>query len=127
MQITFKKSGKVIKVALNRKIGQLEQQLIERNQVLSHFLDDTQKVRAYIIQSTQSNGYPNLDNRLLPKHNPLGEEMEEISKLARRICELEQEIHKLRLMQKHMDDEEVFELEYGDLIGYGFESGPGGF
>ena len=42
--------------------------------------------------------------------------------MCERIYELEQEIGRLRLVTSHLSDEETFELEYEELVAYGFEA-----
>ena len=49
------------------------------------------------------------------------EERDEVSRLCQRVFEIEQELRRLAMHQSHLADDQVFDLSYGDLVGYGFE------
>jgi hypothetical protein len=58
----------------------------------------------------------------IPKEPEKSEEKEEIAQLCRRIYEIEQELHRLTLIAAHLQDDQIFELPFDDLVGYGFEA-----
>jgi len=123
--LVFPKTGKEIKAALTNRRTQLEQRLERRDQALDEFLKDTHKVRSYLVRASQPNwghhgerGYV-----LYGKDDISSEERQEIDQLCQRIFEIEQELHRLSYIVAHLDDKQVFELSFDDLIGYGFETG----
>ncbi len=123
MNIVFRKTGKEIKAAIINRRSQLEQRLKQRNEFLDGFLKDTPKVRSYLVRSTRpdyghgSNGYV-----LYGKDDISSEERQEIDQLCQRIFEIEQELYRLAYVIAHLEDNVVFELNFNDLIGYGFEA-----
>jgi len=123
MNIVFRKTGKEIKAAITNRRIQLEQRLKQRNEALNIFLIDTHKVRSYLVRSTRpdyghgSNGYV-----LYGKDDISSEERQEIDQLCQRIFEIEQELHRLAYVITHLEDDVVFDLNFNDLIGYGFEA-----
>ncbi len=119
MQITFKKTGRAIKEAIQRKIHLLQTRLEADNQCFQEFLRDTRKVRAYIVHESVQ-GLSSSEATSVPEVLSK-QEAEEIRQRARRIYKLEQELYKLRLVKDHLDDDELFDLEYTDLLSYGFE------
>jgi len=123
MNIVFRKSGKEIKAAITNRRTQLEQRLEQRNEALKLFLKDTQKVRSYLVRSTRpdyghgSNGYV-----LYGRDDISSEDRQEVDQLCQRIFEIEQELHRLALVTTHLENDVVFELNFNELIGYGFEA-----
>ena len=125
MNIVFRKTGKEIKAAVQKRREQLQQRLNKRNQVLDEFFKDTAKVRSYLIRSQDfylgrshgQVGYP-----LYSQNDISSEERQEIDQLCQRIFEIEQELHRLALLTTHLDDDQIFDLSFNDLIGYGFEA-----
>jgi len=123
MNIVFRKTGKEIKATITNRRTQLEQRLKQRNEVLDIFLQDTPRVRSYLVRSTRpdyghgSNGYV-----LYGKDDVSSEERQEIDQLCQRIFEIEQELHRLAYVITHLEDDVVFDLNFNDLIGYGFEA-----
>jgi hypothetical protein len=123
MNIVFRKTGKEIKAAITNRSTQLEQRLKQRNEALNIFLQDTPRVRSYLVRSTRpdyghgSNGYV-----LYGKDDVSSEERQEIDQLCQRIFEIEQELHRLAYVITHLEDNMVFDLNFNDLIGYGFEA-----
>ena len=124
MNIVFHKTGKEIKAAVTNRRTQLEQRLQQRNEALDMFLKDTPKVRSYLVRSTQpdyshrgSGGYV-----LFGKDDISSEERQEMDQLCQRIFEIEQELHRLAYVVAHLEDNVVFELNFNDLIGYGFDA-----
>jgi hypothetical protein len=123
--LVFPKTGKEIKAALANRRTQLAQRLERRNHALHEFLKDVHKVRSYLVRASQPNwgqhgerGYV-----LYGKDDISSEERQEIDQLCQRIFEIEQELHRLSYIVAHLDDKQVFELSFDDLIGYGFETG----
>lgn len=116
-ELIFRKSGREIKQAIANRRRTLVQRLVERNHILSEFLSDVDRLRAYMVRITQ------LDNpHYIPGPNDISSvEVAEIEELCRRIGEIEQEIYRLELMGSHLMDESMFELTVNDLIVYGFE------
>jgi hypothetical protein len=123
IEIRFKKSGKEIKIALANRLVQLEQRLNKRNAVLDEFMEDKKKVRSYLIRSTQQTwrGHGGGEKALFSQDDISSEEKEEMAQLCRRIYEIEQEVHRLNLIAAHLQDDQVFDLLFDDLVGYGFE------
>ncbi len=123
MNITFRKTGKEIKAAVANRRLQLEQRLEQRNAALNQFLKDSQKVRSYLVRSTRPNyGHEAGGYVLYGKDDISSEERQEIDQLCQRIFEIEQELHRLAYVITHLEDELIFELNFTDLIGYGFEA-----
>ena len=128
INIVFPKTGKEIKAAIVNRRQQLEARLTARNQALDAFMQDQKKVRSYLIRHSDAllsrfgghgggRGYA-----LYSKDDISSEEIQEIGQLCQRISEIEQELHRLSLIAHHLDDKQVFELSFEDLIGYGFEA-----
>ena len=123
MNIVFRKTGKEIKAAITNRRTQLEQRLKQRNEALNIFLKDTKRVRSYLVRSTRpdyghgSNGYV-----LYGQDDISSEERQEIDQLCQRIFEIEQELHRLAYVITHLEDDVIFDLNFNDLIGYGFEA-----
>lgn len=126
MKIVFRKSGSEIKTAVQKRREQLQQRLEKRNQVLEEFLKNAKKVRSYLVRSSQYNFYAHGGGErgytLFSQDDISSEEKQQIDQLCQRIFEIEQELHRLALVTSHLDGEQVFELSFDDLIGYGFEA-----
>jgi len=73
-----------------------------------------------MLRQSGGNRYEYQDPPIVTKNDIPSEEIEEITQMCRRINQLEQEIKKLELTQSHLSDDEVFELQLGELIRYGF-------
>jgi hypothetical protein len=122
MNIVFRKTGKEIKGAITNRRIQLEQRLQQRNEALNNFLKDTQKIRSYLVRSTRPDyGHGSTGYVLYGKGDISSEERQETDQLCQRIFEIEQELHRLSYVITHLEDKVVFELDFNDLIGYGFE------
>ncbi len=122
--LRFKKMGREIKAAVSTRIEQLQQRLARRGRALDEFLADPALVRSYLIRAIGGRvTYRNPEDAapLHPGSDISSEQMEEIRKVCERIFELEREIQKLRLVVTHLADDEVFELDFAQLAGYGFE------
>jgi hypothetical protein len=121
--IVFRKTGEEIKEAIQNRREQLQQRLNKRNESLNALLEDPKKVRSYIVRNSQPNwGHRGEEGYVLYSQDDISsEEMEEIAQLCRRIFEIEQELNRLALITTHLDDDQVFNLDFQDLIGYGFE------
>lgn len=123
MNIVFRKTGKEIKAAITNRRTQLEQRLKQRNESLDRFLKDTQKVRSYLVRSTRPDyGHGSGGYVLYGKDDISSEERQEIDQLCQRIFEIEQELHRLAYVVTHLEDDVIFELNFNDLIGYGFDA-----
>jgi len=88
-------------------------------------MNNPQKIRSYILRNTQYN-YSHgsryfSGGTLYGSEHISSEEVEEISQMCKRVMEIEQEIGKLHLILKHLKDEQEFELNFDELVGYGFE------
>jgi hypothetical protein len=123
--IVFVKSGKEIKQAVSRRREQLESRLETRNQELDEFLQDSAKVRSYLIRRSALKQFHHGERgyALYPQEEISSEERERIDQLCRRIFEIEQELYRLSLITTHLRDEDNFSLNFEDLVGYGFEIG----
>jgi hypothetical protein len=127
MDITFQKTGREIKTAVQTRRTQLLQRLERRNQALDAFMQDPRKVRSYLVRSSQPYwSHERQTGPILYSADDISsEEQQEITQLCQRIFEIEQELHRLALLVTHMDDNQVFELELDDLIAYGFSAETG--
>jgi hypothetical protein len=124
LEIKFRKSGVEIKAAIGNRINQLQQRLHKRNVTLDAFLSDTTRVRSFLIRNTQPNyGHARAPSTLFTQSDISSEEKEEIAQLCRRVFEIEQELLRLELIRVHLNDEQVFELPFEDLVAYGFDNG----
>ena len=120
--IRFQKSGKEIKASIEVRCTELKERLDNRNIGLEEVLNDRAKVRSYMLRQGQTGfRYEYEDPPIITKNDIPSEEIEEISQMCKRIYEIEQEINKLRLIQAHLADKEVFEIELKELIRYGFK------
>lgn len=123
MNVVFRKTGKEIKNAITNRRAQLEQRLKQRNEALDRFLKDTRKVRSYLVRSTRPDyGHGSAGYVLYGKDDISSEERQEMDQLCQRIFEIEQELHRLAYVVTHLEDDVVFELNFNDLIGYGFDA-----
>ena len=122
MNIVFRKTGKEIKAAIKNRQLQLEERLKLRNKALDKFLGERSKVRSYMVRSTRPDyGHGAGGYVLYGKNDISSEERQEIDQLCQRIFEIEQELHRLAYVATHLEDDVVFDLDFNDLIGYGFE------
>jgi hypothetical protein len=121
--IVFVKTGREIKAAVQKRRTQLEARLQVRNQALDEFLKDIKKVRSYLVRSVEPNyGHGGRGYSLYSQDDISSEERQEVDQMCRRIFEIEQELHRLSLINSHLRDEDVFHLNFDDLIGYGFDT-----
>lgn len=124
LNLRFFKTGNEIKKAIENRLEQLQSRLDSRNSVLDNFLDDRKKVRSYLIRQVEFDFMPHGRQGNASTLYAIGEisseEKQEVSQLCRRIFDLEQEILKLKLIHKHLNESEKMELTYNDLIEYGF-------
>ena len=123
MNLIFRKTGKEIKAAITNRRAQLQERLLPRNQSLDTFLQDKQKVRSYFIRSMLPEfGHHAAGYALYGKDDISSEERREVDQICMRIFEIEQELHRLAYVVAHLEEDAVFELEFNDLVGYGFEA-----
>lgn len=122
-EIRFRKTGKEIKAAIGNRVTQLQERLATRNAALDEFMSDPKKVRSFLLRNTVPNyGHARQASALFSKEDISSEEKEEVGQLCRRIFEIEQELHRLELVRRHLSDDQVFELPFEDLVGYGFDT-----
>jgi hypothetical protein len=117
--IVFRKTGKEIKAAVQKRRGHLQERLDRRNAILNQFMQDPQRVRSYLIRSSQAT-YSH-GQRLYAASEISSEEREEIDQLCQRIYEIEQELRRLALVTAHLEDDQTFELNFDELVAYGFD------
>lgn len=124
MQIIFKKTGKEIQAAIAKRVAALQKRLEKRNQSLDALIDDRKRLRSYLVRSSERNfGHGNRGEYMLVSEDDISsEEKEEIDQMLRRIFEVEQEIRRLRLISEHIAPRDTFELNFNDLVSYGFEA-----
>lgn len=124
MNIVFPKTGREIKAAIQKRCEQLQQRLEKRNEVLNEFLNDKQKVRSYLLRRAEiSYSHSGRSNYFLYSQNDISsEEKQQIDQLCQRIFDIEQELQRLKLMITHLADDQVFDLNFNDLVAYGFEA-----
>jgi hypothetical protein len=122
LALPFFKSGKEIKAAMLKRISILETRLKTQDTELDGFMHDTRKLRSYLIHSANpSFAAPQRLATILADDEITHEEKEHIDHLCRLIYDLEQEIRRLKLVSRHIDDEREFELNLNDLVMYGFD------
>lgn len=123
-EITFRKSGREIKAAIEQRRQQLQQRLERRNSALDRFMGDRRKVRSYLLRSTQPDfGVHGRSAYVLVGEDDISsEEKQEIQRLCARIFEIEQELHRLALIAAHLGDDQVVDLAFNDLVAYGFDA-----
>jgi hypothetical protein len=124
LRVTFKKTGQEIQDGIANRITALQARLDRRNQSLEELLDDRAKLRSYLVRSSQT--YAHHGGRgeymLVSEEDISSEEKEEIDQMLRRIFEIEQEIRRLKLIAQHIVPTDTFELEFNDLVSYGFDA-----
>jgi chromosome segregation ATPase len=117
LNLSFYKSGKEIKTAIQNRIARLENRLQSQDAELDNFMNDTKKLRSYLIHSANpSFAAPQRLATIHAEDEVTYEEKEHVDNLRRRIHELEQEIRRLKLVIRHLDDNREFELNYNDLV-----------
>ncbi|MCA9881871.1 MAG: hypothetical protein KC708_02830 [Anaerolineae bacterium] len=123
-EIVFKKKGKDIREAIHGRIEGLESRLVRRNVQLDALLDDRNKLRSYLIRSSGGRTLHSGKRQyvLIGENDISSEEKEEIDQMLRRISEIEQEIYRLKMISEHLDPNETYPLDLGDLISYGFST-----
>lgn len=112
LRITFRKTGKEIRQAVRNRISQLEQRLQRRNQSLDLFLQDTKKVRSYLVRG--AGGDIGHGNALFSKDEISSEERDEITQLCRRIRAIEHEVIQLTVVATHLADDQTFDLSFDE-------------
>lgn len=120
MGLVFSKKGREIKQAATTRLEQVRQRLERRNQALTEFMRDIERIRSYLIRSsrpTWGHGGPSLYS----EGDISSEQMEETRQLCERIFALEVEEKRLKLVIAHLDDDQTFQLTYEQLASYGFE------
>lgn len=124
LRLPFYKTGKEIKTNIQKRIEDLQGRLDIQNQELDIFMHDIKKLRSYLIHSSNpSFAAPQRLAPILGSDDITNEEKEHIDHLCLQVYELEQEIRRLKLITRHLDDAREFELNYNDLVMYGFDEG----
>lgn len=119
--LTFKKTGKEIKNAIVSKLSAIQQRLQKRNTELDELLAHPQKIRSYILRSAAINYvHGGSAGKLYGKEHISSEEVEEINQMCKRIMQLENEATELKVVDIHLNDNEVFEIGFAELLHYGF-------
>ncbi len=123
LNLKFRKNGNEIKTSIKSRINQLEKRLEKRNISLNEFMKDSKRLRSYLVRSTEQKWMHGREAVVLyGKEDISSEEKEEISQLCRRIFEIEQEIHRLKLALAHLADDSIFDLSFDELVAYGFDT-----
>ena len=121
--IKFKKTGKEIKTSIMVRCTELSDRLKKRDEVLEEILNDRKKLRSYMLRQAAGRSAYEYNDPPIPNKNDIpSEEIEEIHQLCKRMNEIEQELNKLKLVQTHLIDEDIFELTLPELIRYGFNA-----
>lgn len=123
--ILFKKSGREIQNSISNRIAGLQSRLENRNQSLETLLNDQKKLRSYLLRSSEKTNYGHGGRgqyTLVGEDDISSEEVEEIDQMLRRIFGIEQEIRRLELITHHMLPESDYDLDYDDLVSYGFDT-----
>jgi CII-binding regulator of phage lambda lysogenization HflD len=95
LEIKFRKNGREIREAVAKRIDQLKSRLEHRNAELEKLMADKDKLRSYLIRSTQHEfSHGRAPSQLYSKNDISSEEKEEMRQMCRRIFEIEQEIHR---------------------------------
>lgn len=122
LRLPFYKAGKEIKENIQKRMNHLQERLDIQNQELDVFMHDIQKLRSYLIHSANPTfAAPQRLAKIVGSDEIIHEEKEHIDHLCQRIYELEQEIRRLKLITRHLDDDREFELNYNELVMYGFD------
>ena len=122
LALPFFKTGKEIKAAIAKRISHLSERLKSQDFELDSFMHDTKKLRSYLIHSANpSFAAPQRLATIHEEEEISHEEKEHIDHLCRLIYDLEQEIRRLKLVSRHIDDERDFELNINELVMYGFD------
>jgi hypothetical protein len=125
--LVFNKTGLETKQAIQTRIVALGQRLERRNEVLERFMQDTKKLRSYLIRIAEISYsvYSTKTAAIYSSHDISSEQKEEISQLCTRIFEIEQEINHLKLIAANLPDDQQIELSYEELVRFGFGSSTG--
>lgn len=122
LKLPFYKTGQEIKTSIQSRIEHLQARLDTQNQELDAFMHDIKKLRSYLIRSANPTfAVPQRLATIIVPDEISNEEKEHVDHLCQQIHELEQEIRRLRLITRHLDDGREFELNYNDLVMYGFD------
>jgi hypothetical protein len=121
MLLVFKKTGKEVKTAISKRLEQLQIRLDSRNAALDEFMQDSKKVRSYLVRGGQSYAGGHRPTTLFSSDEISSEERQEIAQLCARIFAIEQEIIRLKMISRHMDDDTVFDMSVEELAQYGFD------
>ena len=114
--VKFKKSGRDIKRAIEKRIAELRQRLSKRDKELDEVMSDRVMMRSFLVRDT-SNDYPHSSQ--LKAEMP-SEDHVRITELCRRIQLIEQEIAELSIVRDNLTDDQDLELSFEDVTRLGF-------
>ena len=117
MEVKFRKTGQAIKRAARKRQADLHQRLEEAQVGLSDFLDKPIRIREYLVHRMRDE----LGTTPFAIEEDIVEEHFKVNGLLKQIVTLEDELYRLAMLEKHVDDAEIFDLSVDELIRYGFD------
>jgi len=117
VEVKFRKTGQAIKRAARKRQADLHQRLEEAQVGLSDFLDKPIRIREYLVHRMRDE----LGTTPFAIEEDIVEEHFKVNGLLRQIVTLEDELYRLAMLEKHVDDAEIFDLSVDELIRYGFD------
>lgn len=117
MEVRFRKTGQAIKRAARKRQADLHQRLEEAQVGLSDFLDKPIRIREYLVHRMRDE----LGTTPFAIEEDIVEEHFKVNGLLKQIVTLEDELYRLAMLEKHVDDAEIFDLSVDELIRYGFD------
>jgi len=117
VEVRFRKTGQAIKRAARKRQADLHQRLEEAQVGLSDFLDKPIRIREYLVHRMRDE----LGTTPFAIEEDIVEEHFKVNGLLKQIVTLEDELYRLAMLEKHVDDAEIFDLSVDELIRYGFD------
>ena len=117
VEVKFRKTGQAIKRAARKRQADLHQRLEEAQVGLSDFLDKPIRIREYLVHRMRDE----LGTTPFAIEEDIVEEHFKVNGLLKQIVTLEDELYRLAMLEKHVDDAEIFDLSVDELIRYGFD------
>ncbi len=117
VEVRFRKTGQAIKRAARKRQADLHQRLEEAQVGLSDFLDKPNRIREYLVHRMRDE----LGTTPFAIEEDIVEEHFKVNGLLKQIVTLEDELYRLAMLEKHVDDAEIFDLSVDELIRYGFD------
>jgi hypothetical protein len=114
--VKFKKTGSEIKVAIERRVKELQKRLSKRDHELEGVMKNKALLRSYLVREA-INDYPHSSQ--LKAEMPT-EEHQRITELCRRIQVIEREIAELSVVRDNLKNDQELELSFEDLTRLGF-------